>query len=116
LAVERPNHGIELLGRERGGAGEHGLGARLDQGSEPLDVIVVPVRREDEVDTTRRVAAERAKVVEGCGGGRAGRLAAVDGEPMVATEVDQGALAKTRPEQRELELIGGGRRRPVIPT
>lgn len=93
----------ELLVTEDTCAAEPGSLADLDEPRHAANVIVVPMRRDDELNGLCGVDTEASEIVQssGCVGASAG----VDHNPHASADVQYDALAVPRAEEGQLELI-----------
>lgn len=93
----------ELLVTEDTCTAEPGSLADLDEPRHAANVIVVPMRRNDELDVLCRVGTEASEILQS--GWCIGTPARVDHNPDAVADVQNDALTIPRDEKSQLELI-----------
>ncbi len=101
--LERPDRGEKLLAAERARAAERSARTSLDHPRHAANVVVVPVRGDDQHDDPGRIETDAAQVFQGrrC----VGATTRIHQDPGPAADVQDDALAVPGTEERDLELI-----------
>ena len=103
--LEGTDRSEKLLAAERARAAEHSVRTSLDHLRHAANVVVVPVRGDDQFDDPSRIETDALQVVQGRR--RVGATARVHHDPGAAANVQDDALAIPGTEERDLELIVG---------
>ena len=101
--VESMNCREKLLATENTCATEPGSLANLDEPRHAANVIVVPMRGDDELNGLNGVDTEAAEIIQS--GRCIGTSARIDHKPSAAADVQDDALAVPRTEKGQFELI-----------
>ena len=104
MGFKRTDDFEELFAAEHAGATELGVGARCNQARHSSDMVVVPMRRDDQGDSLRWIHAESVQVLDG---DRGVLLvdARVDDDPRTVADMQHDTLAIAGPEEGDLELV-----------
>ena len=109
-AFQRIDGGEELRAAQRAGAAERGVATGFEEFRHASYVVVVPVRRDDQVDGAIRIEVEAFQIIQ-CARRSVDAETGIDGHPNAAADVQDDAFTVAGSEEGDFELVVA--RRPI---